>query len=306
MVSKRKTLSLKERVDLINSAASGKGCRELANKFNIGKTQASDILKRKAEILDEFESNMDIDRKRKRHKSVHSDLNSVTWDWFLKCRSMNIPVSGPMLQEKALKFAQDLDKTEFKASNGWLESFRKRHNISFNALSGEAADVNMTTVEDWKARIPEIIDGYSMDDIYNCDETCLFYHALPEKSLCVKGSDCKGGKKSKERITVLLCCNASGTDLRKPLVIGKSQTPRCFRNLKVEKLPIVWRANKKAWMNSGLFTEWVKQFDRDMGRAKLRVLLFIDNAPSHPPDLSLKNVKIKWFPPKHHISSTTA
>ena len=42
--------------------------------FNIGKTQASDILKRKAEILDEFESNMDIDRKRKRHKSVHSDF----------------------------------------------------------------------------------------------------------------------------------------------------------------------------------------------------------------------------------------
>ena len=54
-------MSLKERVDLINSAASGKGCRELAKKFNIGKTQASDILKRKAEILDEFESNMGID-----------------------------------------------------------------------------------------------------------------------------------------------------------------------------------------------------------------------------------------------------
>ena len=52
MASKRKKLSLKERVDLINSAASGKGCRELAKdkEFNTGKTQASDILKWKAEI----------------------------------------------------------------------------------------------------------------------------------------------------------------------------------------------------------------------------------------------------------------
>ena len=71
MVLKRKTLSLKERVDLINLAASGKGCRELATELNIGKTQASDMLKRKAEILEELKSNMDIDRRRKRHKSVH-------------------------------------------------------------------------------------------------------------------------------------------------------------------------------------------------------------------------------------------
>ena len=35
---------MKERVDLINSAASGKGCRELAKEFKIEKTQASDIL----------------------------------------------------------------------------------------------------------------------------------------------------------------------------------------------------------------------------------------------------------------------
>ena len=197
MASKRKTLSLKERVDLINSATSGKGCRELAKEFNIGKSQASDILKRKAEILEEFESNMDIDRKRKRHKSVHSDLNSVTWDWFLKCRSMNIPVSGPMLQEKALKFAKDMDKNDFKASNGWLESFRKRHNISFNASSSEAADVNTTAVEGLKARIPEVIDGYLIDDIDNCDETGPFNCALLslDKSLCVKGSECMEGKK---------------------------------------------------------------------------------------------------------------
>ena len=36
------------------------------------------------------------------------------------------PVSGPMLQEEALQIAKCLNpESTFKASNGWLESFKK-------------------------------------------------------------------------------------------------------------------------------------------------------------------------------------
>ena len=52
-----------------NNAKNGKGCREIAKEFDIGKTQASLFLKRKAEILEEFENNGDQERKRKRQKS---------------------------------------------------------------------------------------------------------------------------------------------------------------------------------------------------------------------------------------------
>ena len=54
-------------------------------------------------------------------------------------------------------------------------------------------------------------------------------------------------KRSKERLTVALCVNAEGT-FEKPLVIGKAAVPRCFRNLNVKTLPVMWRHNKKAWM----------------------------------------------------------
>ena len=50
MASKRKILSLKEEVELINFAKNGKGCRDIAKEFDIGKTHASLILKRQAEI----------------------------------------------------------------------------------------------------------------------------------------------------------------------------------------------------------------------------------------------------------------
>jgi hypothetical protein len=36
----------------------------------------------------------------------------------------------------------------------------------------------------------------------------------------------------------------------KPLVIGKAEKPRCFKSLKINNLPAIWRNNKKAWMTA--------------------------------------------------------
>ena len=48
-----------------------------------------------------------------------------------------MPVSGPLIQTQALKVARDLGLNEFKASNGWLQSFIKRNNIVFGGMHGE-------------------------------------------------------------------------------------------------------------------------------------------------------------------------
>ena len=98
-------------------------------------------------------------------------------------------------------------------------------------------------------------------DIYNMDETGLYFRSLPDKSLNICGEDCKGGKKSKDRITVSLCVNMEG-DFEKPLVIGRAAVPRCTKNVK--ELPVTWKHNKKSWMNSHIFTEWVTEFNHKM------------------------------------------
>ena len=70
--------------------------------------------------------------------------------WFNLARHRNIPVSDPMLQEEAKVLAERMGNTDFKASNGWLSSFKKHHNIKQFAVSGEAADVSEETVDSWK------------------------------------------------------------------------------------------------------------------------------------------------------------
>ena len=62
-------------------------------------------------------------------------------------------------------------------------------------------------VDDWKLKLPEFVAGYGTKDIYNMDETVLFYRALPDNSLNIKNETCPGSKKSKEHITVSMCVN---------------------------------------------------------------------------------------------------
>ncbi|CAF3775211.1 unnamed protein product [Rotaria sp. Silwood1] len=62
------------------------------------------------------------------------------------------------------------------------------------------------------------------------------------------------------------------------------------------KLPVTWHSNRTAWMNSKIFTEWLYDLDLMMQKQKRNILLFLDNAPVHSPDVKLQNVALKFFP----------
>ena len=66
-------------------------------------------------------------------------------------RAANIPLSGPLIQEAALEFGKKLNKPNFKASNGWLESYCKSKNISFLSLNGESVYMYLYVhfIENW-------------------------------------------------------------------------------------------------------------------------------------------------------------
>jgi hypothetical protein len=85
----------------------------------------------------------------------------------------------------------------------------------------------------------------------------------------LKGDPCNGGKNSKERITVLLTCNADGTDKLPPLVIGKSGNPHCFKN--VRQFPTKYVANRKAWVTQAIFTDYLRALDAKMSSQNRKI-----------------------------------
>ena len=103
--------------------------------------------------------------------------------------------------------------------------------------------------------LPSVVEGWSPENVYNCDETGLYYRAIPDGTYTTKGEKVSGGKKSKNRLTVLLCCNSEGSHKLPPLVISTSKNPRSFKN--VSQLPVPYKANSSAWMTGELFSNWL-------------------------------------------------
>lgn len=296
-IRKHDMLNLAQQNAVLKELDNGMSSRSLAMTFNVSKSTINNIRNRRDQIVTMCESNVSKDRKRKINERKYFQVNTKVYEFFTACRGKNIPISGPILQAAALKIAEGLNVTGFRASNGWLESFRKSYQIMHKNITGESADVNVKVIENWLQLLPDICKGYAPENIFNADETALFFKQIPSKTLHHKAEEAKGGKLRKERVSVLLCSSSVGEKLPL-LVIGHSAYPRAFKRNKIslDKLPVEWTYNKKAWMTTNIFTDWLKRVNKKMIKQKRKILLFIDNAPSHSV-VSLSNVTLKFLPP---------
>ena len=125
---------------------------------------------------------------------------------------------------------------------------------------------------------------YKADDIYNMDETALYWKTIPDWTLANEPRS--GGKKIKNRITVNLCCNATGTHKLDIWFIGTSKKPRCFSSSRVNinNLNMEWRYNKTAWMTAIIFRDYLHWFDSQMDHP---VVLLVDGFSAHELGLTL-------------------
>lgn len=298
MATKRKctTLSLAEKKRVIDAVEKGgKKKSEIAKEFGIPNSTLSTILKNKDTILKNFDDHHG-DRKKMR-SGDYPDVEKCLMKWMTQCRTQNFPLGGNILREKAEDFGKQLGYTEFKASSGWFENFKKRNNVSFHKICGESGSVTEDVCQEWVKTLSPILKQYDPKNVFNADETGLFFKCLPDKTMSIKGEPCHGGKRSKERVTLLLCSNMDGSEKLKPVMIGKSKKPRCFAGIK--SFPMDYECNKKAWMTAVLFEKWLKELEKKMKRQKRKIVLFIDNCTAHPSTVTsqLKFVRVEFMPP---------
>lgn len=165
-------------------------------------------------------------------------------------------------------------------------------------IGGESGEVSGKTVESWKECLPEIVDGYKAEDIWNMDETGCFWKALPNKRLAQKGKSCKGGEKSKQQITVAFFVNGVGEKEYKPIVIWKSEKPHCFKRVDKTQLPVQYHSQPKAWITASIMHSVLTKLNNKMRAQSCSILLIMDNAGCHPEDLAEKysNIRVIFLP----------
>ena len=273
---KRKDLALSDKVQVMKELENKTSQKLVAAKFHVSRSQVSRIWKTREKILENHCNNINPSIKRARGSS-QKDVEEVLLRWFTQAKSRGLEISGPMLQQKAKDLAQTMG-ISFDPSISWVQRWRERQGIVFKRQHGKKQDHDSVTAEHWVSNVwPDIHSKYAASDIYNCDETGLDFRALPEGTMCFRTEKLSGSKKAKQRLTVPLTANVDGSDEKKPLVIGKSAKPRCFRG--VASLPVTYKANKNAWMTAAIFQHWVNDFDKCMHTKKRKVCLLLDNSP---------------------------
>lgn len=237
--------------------------------------------------------------------------------WLEDQHQRRVPVSLMVIQDKAKRLFEVLKKEkgegseseEFVASRGWFMRFKARANFRNIQVRGEAASGNETAARDFSDALAEIIreGGYCAQQVFNVDETGLFWKRLPTRTCIAKEEkSAPGHTASNERLTLLLGGNAAGDYKLKPLLVYQAENPRALEGIWKSQLPVVWKANRKAWVTLSVFEDWftnhfVSAVERYCTSKDIpfKVLLVLDNAPGHSANLGdiHPNVKVVYFPP---------
>lgn len=279
MAKNKKFLTLFEKSKIIADYQQGIRITNLSKKYGIAKSTVCLIIKKKDKIMTVVNQSVRPSRitKRTLKNAEYPKMENALNKWFLRQRELNFPVTGDMLKHKALQLHQNLKKNNetFTASDGWLQKFKVRYGIRFLKMSGEKLSSAFENVSPFKAEFLQMIRTQNLThhQIYNADETGLYWKILPDKTYVSSSEKTAPGlKQSKQRITFLGCTNASGSHKLTPLLIGKAKSPRCFKDF---YNPCIYKNTKNAWMTQEIFKEWFfKHFVSEVS-FKIDIFLFV-------------------------------
>jgi hypothetical protein len=145
---------------------------QLALEYGCKANTISDIIKESKKWLS-IDENSHLTKKKRIRECRFPEIDAALTIWFMQALPKNIVITGEVLQQKARDFAKafDISDDNFKASEGWLDGFKKRHHIQEYNRSGEANSAPLATLDDEREKLYQLIQNYKLKDVFNCDET---------------------------------------------------------------------------------------------------------------------------------------
>ncbi|XP_017789938.1 PREDICTED: tigger transposable element-derived protein 1-like [Habropoda laboriosa] len=300
---KRRVISLESKIKILGRLRNGERVTDVAKFYSMNEATIRTIRKNEDSIRRSVAAGSSASMSTASYVRdvAMENMEKALMIWLEDATQKQIPIDTSTITNKALKIYEKIKnqlpstssaekKLSFSVSHGWFERFKRRHSLHNLRLKGEQASADSDAAQQYP--------------VFNADESGLFWKKMPERTYLAKAhKSASGHKAAKSRITVLFCCNASGDHIMKPLVINKSKTPRSFKGININNLPVYWMANKKAWVTATLFNEWFHNFfvpdvKRYLSKKGLpfKALLLIDNAPGNPQDLQHENVQVVFLP----------
>ncbi|CAG8795403.1 36106_t:CDS:1, partial [Racocetra persica] len=105
--------------------------------------------------------------------------------WVNQVIVSELSVSEALISEKAHYFAtiMGISEENMKFSNGWLNGFKQKNNLKVHKIHGEANDTPLELLPNMRAELKTLIAKYRPEDIFNTDETGLFFRIESNQTL---------------------------------------------------------------------------------------------------------------------------
>ena len=81
------------------------------------------------------------------------------------------------------KWNLNIGEDQLKFTNGWVWRFKQRNGLQKVNFSGEANSAPLTTLPEECVCLCALLAKYDKEDIYNADETGLFFRMEPNQTL---------------------------------------------------------------------------------------------------------------------------
>lgn len=246
-------LSLAEKVQVLALLAESKLSQsEVARRFRVSQPQISRICKNRDKLLADWRSGTANRQRKRKRESKYSGLDEALLGWFRLARARAGDVTGPVLLQKAKELA-DRAGQAFVPSIGWLVRWKRRNNVCMVPRPPRAHQPPAPA---------RLLRDFPPQDIFGCGELPLLYRTLP-------GAGAGAGP----RVQVALCANGTGTEKRKAVVVGRRGPPP---GADAEALPALYRAGRGGRVTPELVSEWLADFDWELGRQGRTVALLLD------------------------------
>lgn len=187
---------------------------------------------------------------------------SVTFDLVRNCA---LRVKDEMLKKGDISQDEAKDLNDFNPTDFWIKSFAKRRNLRLVTKPWQAPIASSSEPASRETQsFKTLLQRYDLDCIFSVNETALFHKVLPRRTyLAAPDSLAPNGARAfpsdmatEDRLTVVVCTNATGTSKIPLALIGASKQPKCFR---IRPCPLPYLTHSNAWFERETFKQWFYQ-----------------------------------------------